>query len=513
MKLKFICPVLLVLVLLLPLISFSQNQPLIEMTSSPFNQGEYNLSIQNMPAGVDNAFWILGDGHFAYGLSPTHHLVSSNNNPPVAYLLKKYDPQIPTKVYHYGSNCCYGSGPSSTPNQNPSISMLMGQNLKIGTSWNPVDGQSHFTILTFERPSNLNIGNITLTFSGDVKTVSFNPIENNTDWYTNITTGFNNSISIDYSNMAVGEQRHFLIETTMKPNNPLNPNPTAVTVDAELRESMYGNIVSSNQSTFYTRRTPHDPNDKIVEEETICPNAPQSNTLTYTINFQNIGDDYAQNVLVRDDFLDLLNAYTVNVINSSHLCTVTTFPSYNSAEFLFLDAFLPGLNQTVPNKYTYNETIGSVKFTVETTSCLPEGELGNIATIWFDNQPAINTTWAYVPMLYSEATCGPINDGCNDLGFGSDNEYSFSAGDLNIYPNPVNDVFTIEYTLEGVGNNPLNLSIINSQGQVMASFQDELSRFKGINRLEVNASNWAKGIYFVKLDGVPEVQTWKFLKL
>ena len=173
---------------------------------------------------------------------------------------------------------------------------------------------------------------------------------------------------------------------------------------------------------------------------------------------------------------------------------------------------LPGLDQIIPSKYTNDETKGYVQFTVETTSCLTEGELANIATIWFDQLAPINTTWAYKPIIYSEPLCGPIDDECLDFELPTDHS-EVPAADLTVYPNPVNDVFTIEYLLRNELDGPLSLSVLNSQGQVMVNFQDELTQYVGVNQLEVNAANWVKGIYFVKLDGIPEVQTWKFLKL
>ena len=318
MKLIFIRPVSLILALLLPLISFSQ--ALIQTPS--FNQGEYNLSIQNLPTGVNNIFWIFGDGHFAYGLSPTHHLGNNHGNFPTAYLLKRYDPQPPSKVSSYGSNCCYGTGPSSIPNQNPRISMHMGQYLKFGTSWNPVAGQKHYTILTFENAGALLLnGEATVSFPipSDIASINVYPWENNEDWYDNLQIDQSNKIiTFDCSNMVPGEQRHLLIETIL--SSTLSNSTllgSTIDVNAELRHAGSGDFISSTHKTLRTSRYPHDPNDKIVSEEIACAYKQASNTLTYTINFQNIGNDFAHDILIHDDLPDLLDVNTVNLVASS----------------------------------------------------------------------------------------------------------------------------------------------------------------------------------------------------
>ena len=74
---------------------------------------------------------------------------------------------------------------------------------------------------------------------------------------------------------------------------------------------------------------------------------------------------------------------------------------------------------------------------------------------------------------------------------------------IKIYPNPIVNQFTIE--LEGNNQNHA-FELLNSMGQVV--FSGKINA-----KTVVNASNYARGIYFVKIEQGNSFEVKKFIKL
>ena len=74
---------------------------------------------------------------------------------------------------------------------------------------------------------------------------------------------------------------------------------------------------------------------------------------------------------------------------------------------------------------------------------------------------------------------------------------------IKIYPNPVSDQFTLD--IEGE-NDIHNFEILNSTGQLV--FTGKTSR-----KTIVNASDFSKGIYFLKIELSDNFEVTKFIKL
>ncbi len=69
------------------------------------------------------------------------------------------------------------------------------------------------------------------------------------------------------------------------------------------------------------------------------------------------------------------------------------------------------------------------------------------------------------------------------------------ASKLNFYPNPGDGKFNLSFELEQHGNTAI--SIYNAEGKIV--YQETLSNFTGKYNKEIDISNEAKGIYFIKV--------------
>lgn len=140
-------------------------------------------------------------------------------------------------------------------------------------------------------------------------------------------------------------------------------------------------------------RCSYDPNDKAVNPSrddnlALLDNGP----LLYTIRFQNTGNDYAEDVVVRDTLDPNLDVSTFQLINTSHpndLRVVFNNNNPNIVNFKFDDIILP---DSLSNPEGSN---GHINYSIEPFPGLDvDTEITNTAHIYFDFNPAIvtNTT-------------------------------------------------------------------------------------------------------------------------
>ncbi|MEL6649292.1 MAG: GEVED domain-containing protein, partial [Bacteroidota bacterium] len=79
---------------------------------------------------------------------------------------------------------------------------------------------------------------------------------------------------------------------------------------------------------------------------------------------------------------------------------------------------------------------------------------------------------------------------------------------LNIYPNPVRDMMTIDYTLMRLEGE--NLRITNSLGQEL--WRKDFAIGEGQKgSVQLNTSQWAEGIYYLELTHEQGSKVWKFV--
>ncbi len=213
----------------------------------------------------------------------------------------------------------------------------------------------------------------------------------------------------------------------------------------------------------------YDPNDKLVFPEGVGDENYtlfEDSLFTYTIRFQNTGNDTAFNVLISDKLSDHLDLSTFRFIASSHDVIYQLNEDYRQLSFDFLDIYLPDSNINEQASH------GFVKYSIESNQELAEETaIENTAAIFFDFNPAIitNTTENLMVSMF------PV-DGLDQAQF-------------SIFPNPTTGKFTIQTDASQVRG----FRLYNNFGQLLESQTLE----QGERTVEVDLQ---KGIYYIQLD-------------
>lgn len=229
-------------------------------------------------------------------------------------------------------------------------------------------------------------------------------------------------------------------------------------------------LVDSVRSSF-------DPNEKHVSP---LRDIAQGELLTYTINFENLGNDTAFNIHILDELSAHLDAATFKAIASSHPMS-TQIIEVNGVKTLRVD--FPNIHLADASAPNHNK--GFITYQINARTGLPLGtNIHNTADIYFDINPAIvtNTTTNIIPNPNS------IQDWA-------------TAKRMTVFPNPTNDVLFIE------GMDQFKqIHIINAMGQQVSTHNVKV----GANNLSV--ATLASGIYFLKATGNDGVYMQKFVK-
>jgi len=225
----------------------------------------------------------------------------------------------------------------------------------------------------------------------------------------------------------------------------------------------------------------YDPNDKLVYPRGTgaAGNIAADQELTYTIDFQNTGTEYAYNIHV-DDTLDAdLDINTFRVLSSSHYMYVT-WPAPNVVRFNYDNVYLPDSSMDLLG------SMGHVIYSIGPVSGIAIGtQITNSAAIYFDyNAPVITNNT--LNTISSTAVVPVIPE---------------LSSSFDVYPNPaVNDV-NIRINKQGI----FSVEILNMTGDVVKTISN-------INTGErtVSMSEFGSGIYLVRLlDGNNQTSGFK----
>lgn len=193
----------------------------------------------------------------------------------------------------------------------------------------------------------------------------------------------------------------------------------------------------------------YDPNDKLV-----YPNRPGNYTafgesLLYTIRFQNTGNDYAQNVLIRDTLDTNLDPATFLFVASSHVDELTIVRENGYfLSFYFNNIFLPDSTSN------FEESQGYVSFLIDPVGGLAEGtEIENSASIYMDFNPPIHTNSVENILVNEIPTCEIWSLGISTLECDDNLTPSNPTDDLILFSlNPSGFGLWGEYSLNSSGN-------------------------------------------------------------
>lgn len=243
-----------------------------------------------------------------------------------------------------------------------------------------------------------------------------------------------------------------------------------------------GDTVTSNDSinVVDTVTGSFDPNDKAVSPQGWLVPGP-STKLTYTVRFENTGNDTAFNVHIMDTLSSNLDVKSLNIVASSAIMNLAVLQNgtQNIVKFDF-----PDINLLDSSHHGLCD--GMVIFTINTKPGLAFGTaVDNRAGIYFDFNDVVMT-----------------NTVRNVVGIPTGTGTMSNKAPLNVYPNPANDELTVD-----VAGDYTSLSIADAVGRVVITQKIGA----GPNKVKVGALS--PGIYLLTLRGEDGVQTQKFQKL
>lgn len=201
--------------------------------------------------------------------------------------------------------------------------------------------------------------------------------------------------------------------------------------------------------------------------------------LTYTIDFENMGNAPAENIHILDTLSSLLLPGTLSISGASHAMNLVMVNNggYTVAKFDF-----PHIN--LPDTSHHNECHGMVVFKIKTQSGLAPGTIiPNRAGIYFDDNEVVMTNTVNNIILIP--TSVPNVDRENVI----------------VYPNPA----STEIMVRASADTYSKILITNAIGRSVVD-----QNFTGKN---INISNLQPGIYYVTLSGQYGTTTAKFIKL
>lgn len=196
--------------------------------------------------------------------------------------------------------------------------------------------------------------------------------------------------------------------------------------------------------------------------------------LIYTIRFQNTGTDTAYNVVVRDTLDSKIDASSIQMIQSSHPCSLTLVDGHILV-WTFRAIYLP--EQAVNEALSH----GYVSFSIKATGAHGGDVVHNTASIYFDFNDAVYTADASTKVT-------DVVLGLSSMPTARDK--------LSIYPNPSRGTLNVDITAERSGGAALVL--INPGGQKVWTQSANLTR--GQNTLLVKyPAGLAAGAYTLQV--------------
>ena len=274
----------------------------------------------------------------------------------------------------------------------------------------------------------------------------------------------NNKVYISLLNFTEGSQRQIRLEV----QNPDFTRTRDTLIYTSTLDFMGMTFTQTSKSVVFCS---YDPNDKAVEPLPIGEEnyTPKNSLLTYTIRFQNTGNDTAYKVMLRDTLDNWLNIETLEIVGNSH--PVKTELDNNQLIFTFNNIYLP--DSTTNEK----ESHGFVSYTIRTKAGIPDETIvKNTAHIYFDFNPAIVTNTVESNMV----TVIPTPLGLNE-----------THNNVSLAPNPISKQSTLHFNNKG---GEATVHVLDVSGKTL------LQQTTTGNSFEFNTQDFPKaGLYFYQL--------------
>lgn len=287
----------------------------------------------------------------------------------------------------------------------------------------------------------------------------------------------NNLVGWNYIDLFPGDElsRQFALRA------PIPQNQDEIERFYELKAWLIPeNIDSIFTETDLQLRCAYDPNSKEVNRKVNEGKIRVDDLLTYTIHFQNLGNDYAQDVVVVDTLDSNLDVESIQFVSSSHsekLGIQVLDTEKKIVNFSFRNIYLPD------SLFSPEGSKGYISFKVRPIKDLEPGSvIENRASIYFDfNNP-----------IHTNMTTNVIEDVTV-----SNSKYQVKR-DFFLYPNPVAEI--LSYTL-----NPKLISIFDTAGNLVYNLKDVQS---------IDVGTFASGVYLLKAEFKDKTVIYRrFIKL
>jgi len=322
-------------------------------------------------------------------------------------------------------------------------------------SCNPVNA----TITTYYSPK--------YVFIGSSSPLPVSSVGNSIVWNLNGLYNKNSPRKINYrieNNPATG---HVLMGDTVHSHFTIAPTVGDV------------NIVNNTCDRNDTSTSSWDPNDISVSPGNGCVYS--GNKLTYTVRFENMGNDTAFNIHVLDTLSDNLDLQSMRIIMASNSMDVIPIHTdgYNIIKFDFPNIYLPDSSH-------HGLSNGAFIFSINLKDGLPDGtQIPNRVGIYFDYNPVVLT-----------------NTVVNTIGCPTGVPEVTGKTNVALFPNPATNTLTIKMN-EGAYS---SCTISNTLGQVV--MQEQLNG----SHTNISVAALPAGMYYVTLYGEHENKVLKFVK-
>jgi uncharacterized repeat protein (TIGR01451 family) len=253
---------------------------------------------------------------------------------------------------------------------------------------------------------------------------------------------------------------------------PLTPKSTTNNGDTACNNAVItpltgdSNPTNNSVAICDSVRASWDPNEKSVQPS----EALAGSLLTYTIDFENLGNDTAFNIHVQDTLSANLDVNTLAIIASTH--PVQPYIYQNAGSNIIKFDF-PRIN--LEDKNHPNGNKGQIQFTMKLKSGLAPGTTTtNRAGIYFDGNPVVLTNYAFTHI--------PVPNGVQTLS---------GAQNVSVFPNPADEVVNVRIK----GNGWTEAVLSNAVGQVV------LLQSLGNGNNMLNVAQLPAGIYLLNVRG------------
>lgn len=469
---------------------------------------DYDINFTDPHITSDHiAIYDFQDGTFARHFTSnfTHNYQYPGSYSVTVNSVEKYRPGTLKRVVlnpNTGQDTVTTTGPS---NQGP-LTVVTSGDLHISRAWENAVGHENYYVLTITNldfPGQLTEGTVEFALPPDLMV---EPGIGHLGCYNGdceLDSYTNHSVELSFSGLDYMEQRNIFIPVMTNPSAPLNltASVNAVLDYIPIGSSLTENLTNVSQQFTYAANA-HDPNKIYGSPECIRRLYPESQTLTYRVEFLNEGNAPATVVTANIALPTHLDPTTIQMMDAS-------VESYNWSEtggiftVVFDSIMLPGLAQPQSEGVIdYSQCTGYFEFSICAYPNISPGEIIEMeAEIIFDNQPSI---WTFPPDITAVDECFLYTpQSCYSSMISSNIE--LGEEEIMINPNPASDFIEI------LGIKALNLDggiieIFNARGQL--SLRQNIQ-----NTMKVNVSELPSGLYLCRIKSGDNQYTGDFIKI